>query len=162
MELQMIQDLNNHGIMPPISFNTDPTIGNKPHQNQDSLKVKINTNKGDINKKTVLIFISIFNTSLDEAPLKIIFLLEQILKYQNLNTGSQCYVMIDSILSEEQWFQMTLYKWLLLNITKYIKNTQFLCMFLHQFLEFFKNDKPNTPSALLITYQNIFHMLIIA
>ena len=49
----MLQDLKNHGPLPPISFTPDPTIGKKPDEKQDSLKVEIKTQPGESCSKTV-------------------------------------------------------------------------------------------------------------
>ena len=51
MKIQMLQDLNNRGIPPLISFKTTPEIINKPDKNQESLKVEIKTQTGETNSK---------------------------------------------------------------------------------------------------------------
>ena len=49
----MIRDPKNHGPFLPLSFNPEPEIGNKP-ENQDYIKIEINTQTENINRKWYL------------------------------------------------------------------------------------------------------------
>ena len=80
----MIKDLNNFGPLPPIYFKFNPPIGKEPDKYQDYLKVNIETRRGEANRKMVLIYVPIFNTGLENALLKLLFLLSKILKGKNL------------------------------------------------------------------------------
>ena len=51
MKLHMLQDLKNCKPILPIYFNPEPTINNKPKDNQDYLKVDIKTQPGYSNRK---------------------------------------------------------------------------------------------------------------
>ena len=97
----MLQDLNNHGFLPPISFKPEPDIWNKPDEKQESLKVGIKTYTVDINSETVLIYLLIFNIGLAKALLKFIVLLKKIFRGRNLTMGRQFYVMKKNLLAVE-------------------------------------------------------------
>ena len=53
MKLQLLQDTKNRGMLNLISFNTYPTIRNKPNKKKDSLKVEIKTQPGETNTEMV-------------------------------------------------------------------------------------------------------------
>ena len=60
------------------------------------------------------------------------------------------------------WFQMTLYTWLLVNVTKWINKTPILrCTFLYQYLDFF-NNTPTKPIPISKDHVIYFHLLSIA
>ena len=80
MKLQLLQDPNNHGPPPPIYFNPDIAIRNKPNKKKDSLKVKIKTQPVEAKKKMVLLYTSTFKTVSAKASLKLPVNMENILK----------------------------------------------------------------------------------
>ena len=98
----MLKDLKNRGPPPPISFNTNPTIGKKPYNKQESLKVDINTQPGDISRETALFYMIIFKRNLANALLNSLLLLNKTLKDQNLTMVSQYYAMTNNILAGEE------------------------------------------------------------
>ena len=65
MKLQLLQYINNCEPLPPISFNTDTTIGNKSDEIQDSLKVKIKTQPVEVNSNIVLPYVPFFNAEIN-------------------------------------------------------------------------------------------------
>ena len=83
-------------MLPPMFFNTNPTIGKKPDKKQDSLNVYIKTYPGGINRKTALICILVFKNGLPNALLKFLFILKKLLKAWNLTTVPQMYFMINN------------------------------------------------------------------
>ena len=60
MKLHMLQYPKNCSPTPPISFNANPNIINKPEKNQDSLKVEIRTHPGGGSSETVYPYLPIF------------------------------------------------------------------------------------------------------
>ena len=93
MKLQLLYYLNNNGPPPPISFKTNPTIIKTPDKKQDSLKLDINTNPGEINSEVVLIYMTIFKTRLSKSLIKLLVLPEKIINSQNPTTVTQMYDM---------------------------------------------------------------------
>ena len=98
MKLQLLRDLNNHRSPSLISFNTDPVIGKKPYNTQDSFNVDIKTNPVNISREIVLLYIPIFKNRYDEVQPKILVLLNKILKGQNLTMEPHIYVMAKNLL----------------------------------------------------------------
>ena len=83
------------------------TIWNKPDKKQDSLKVNIKTQSGEICIKIVSIDVLVFNTDLAKALLKLLVWLNKILKDLNLNIGQQLHAMKNIFLAGEalQFFE---------------------------------------------------------
>ena len=107
MNLQMLQDIINHGSPPLIYFKLNTTIGKKLDKNKYSFKVNIKTQLGDVHIKMVFIHITIINTRSSEFLLKFLRFLNKILKDHNLNTGPKLYAMIKNLLAGEalQFFE---------------------------------------------------------
>ena len=101
MKIKMLQELKNHGPIPPIYFKPNPTIGKRTNKNQDSLKFDIKTQTWDIIIEMLSLYMPMFYTSSDESLLKLLTLMNKILKNQNLITGPKYYVMANNLLSRE-------------------------------------------------------------
>ena len=69
-KLQILQDIKNHGLPPPIEL----------------LKVHIKTHTEENYIDNIFLYVMILNTGLDEALFKFLILLNKTLKGQNLNT----------------------------------------------------------------------------
>ena len=98
MKLKIPQDYKNDGMLPQISFKKNPVIRNNLNENQDSLKIEINTQLSEANSGTVLIYVTIFKTGPTEALLKLRVLPNKIRKGQNINTLSYNYSMTNNLL----------------------------------------------------------------
>ena len=73
MKLQMIHYPENRRMIPPITFNPKPTIVKKWNKKQDSLKVDIKTQSGDINSKIVLVYVPIFKKVFGQGTIEFPF-----------------------------------------------------------------------------------------
>ena len=100
MNTQIIQDIKNRGI-PPQFLSTLTHNWQKPDENQDPLKVDIKTHTGEVNRKTVSLWIPICNTSSSKSGLKFVASLKKNMKGQNLTKVLQCYAMENNILEGE-------------------------------------------------------------
>ena len=98
MKLQLLQDLNIYGPSTLIFFNPDPMISNKLDEKQDLLKFEIKTHLGKINRKTVSLYIPIFNTGSTKEIPKFLVISNNTLKGHNLTTVLQMYAMTKNLL----------------------------------------------------------------
>ena len=89
MELKILQDIENRGPLPQISFKPDPSIGKKPNKKGDSLKVDKKTHPGETDSETVSIYVLILNTGLAESLLKFLLFLKKHSMENNPQTGPQ-------------------------------------------------------------------------
>ena len=62
MEIQLLHDINNSGLPPPISFKPNPIISKKPDEKHYSLKVEINNHPVNNNGRTVSLYTEICKT----------------------------------------------------------------------------------------------------
>ena len=98
MEFHLLRDLKNCGSSPPIYFKPGPIIVKKNNEKQDSFKVKIKTQSGNIPIKAVSLYIWIFNTGSSEALLRFLIILKKIYKGYNMKTFPHVYSMTNNIL----------------------------------------------------------------
>ena len=75
MKLKLLQELNNHGPPPLISFKNYPPIRKNPGKKQDSLKVKINTQPGEADSKNIFLYVPISKNDYTKALLKFLVIL---------------------------------------------------------------------------------------
>ena len=80
MKLQLpIEDWKNWGPLPPISYKSDVTIGKKPTEKSDLLKVDIKNQPGERDSETVTIYFLLLRTETPEALLKFVTILHKII-----------------------------------------------------------------------------------
>ena len=84
--------------MPHFDFDS---IRRNPTYTGDSLKVDINTQIGDRYGKTVTIKVNIFRKGTPEALLKLLTILKNIIKGQDLSTDTHKYRMAHNIIIRE-------------------------------------------------------------
>ena len=97
MKIPILQDINNLGLLPLISYYPNTLIGKKPIDKVDSPKIEIKTQAGEIYSKKVSLYLPIFKNRLSKALLRLLFLLKIIINVQNLKIGSQRYDMRKNI-----------------------------------------------------------------
>ena len=84
--------------MPPISYSHKSMVGVKPEDKQDLLKVYINTQLGEANSDTILLYVQIFNTWSYEVILKLLTHPKKIINGQSLTTAPHRYATNNNIL----------------------------------------------------------------
>ena len=77
------------GPPPPISYKADATLDKTPTDKSNSLKVDIKTQLGYTDIKTVEIYVLLFWAGITEALIKLVTILNTIIRGQDLSTGSQ-------------------------------------------------------------------------
>ena len=99
MIIQFLQGLRKYDPPTKISFSPDPTIVNKYDKRQDLVKFDIKTQTGNISNKIVSLYILVFKIGLAKSLLKLLFLLNNILKVNKLTTVPQMYSMTKNFLA---------------------------------------------------------------
>ena len=102
MKLQIPKGyLKTRGPPPPISYKTDVTIGKKPTDKFDSLKIDIKTQLGERYSETVKIYVPIFWKGSPEALLNFVNLPHKITRGQDLSTRPQKFGMKRNLVVRE-------------------------------------------------------------
>ena len=101
MKLQVTHYLNTPGPPPPIAYKPDPMIGKTPTDKSDSLMVDVKTQLEDRDSKIMEMYVLLFRLEIPEALLKFLMMLKNIIKGQDLSTGSQKYRISHNIMFRE-------------------------------------------------------------
>ena len=115
MKLQITNYFRNHGLPPPISYKPDHIIVRNSENKANYLKLNIKTQPRDKDSKTVAIYVPLFRTGIPESLLKLVKILNNIIKGQDLSMGPQKYSINRDIFvkeslqlfEEKTWYQGT-------------------------------------------------------
>ena len=88
-------------LLPLISYKDDPTLSKTPTEKSESPKFYINTQPGYRDIDTLAIYVPLFRTGSPEALLKFFTILNKIIRYQDLFTGSQKFGMTRNLVIGE-------------------------------------------------------------
>ena len=88
-------------MAPPIYYKPDFTVRMKPKSKSDSLKVNIKTQAIKSSSGTILIYVPVLNTDPPEALLRLLTLIQKIIKCHSLTTIPQMYAMLKRLLLGE-------------------------------------------------------------
>ena len=95
------EDWKNRGLPPPIYYKADVTTRKTPTDKLEYFKAEIKNKPGERDNKTVAIYVPLFWTGSPEALLKLVTILHNIIRDQDLSIGPQTFGMKRNLVVRE-------------------------------------------------------------